>query len=205
MRRRRRQSRASGMPSRASVPMSRGSACARNSATSAAPTQPRFNVLSRRCSPRVANISSPGISPTKSHDTGRSKHFQGLDVITKSHRSVPLQGDCEQADRSCGSEMGRRDASRPGATSPADESCARTSLSPRLLRAGLHQPVGAHRRDDLVSAKHRQGRQRHYSRPVRALPHRPRLRRGRSHRPALALRGHAPRPRARALLPRTVR
>src|ERR1700686_1185423 len=155
------------MPSRASVLMSPGWACARNSATSAAPTAPAFNELSRRSSPKVANISNPGMSATKSHDTRRSKHAEGLNAITKSHRSVPLQGDRGQAHPTRRPALGHRDAPGPGATGPADESYTGTSLSPRLLRAGLHQSAGAHGRHHLVGAKHRQACEPHDARAVR--------------------------------------
>ena len=43
---------------------------------------------SRRSSPKVANISNPGMNATSNQDTRRSKHAEGLSGITNCHRSA---------------------------------------------------------------------------------------------------------------------
>src|SRR6195952_1563180 len=43
---------------------------------------------SKRSSPKVANISNPGMNATSNQDTWRSKHAEGLSGITKCHRSA---------------------------------------------------------------------------------------------------------------------
>jgi hypothetical protein len=67
--RRCRQSRASGIPSRANVRTSIGSACSRNSATSLAVTVSLTKPASSRPSPKVASISNPGMNATSNQDT----------------------------------------------------------------------------------------------------------------------------------------
>lgn len=57
------------MPSRARVFISAASASRKNSATSLAVTVSSTKPDSSRCSPKVANISNPGINPTSNQDT----------------------------------------------------------------------------------------------------------------------------------------
>lgn len=45
-------------------------------------------LASRRPSPKVANISNPGMKATSNHDTQESKHGEGLNRITVCHRSA---------------------------------------------------------------------------------------------------------------------
>lgn len=124
---------------------------------------------SKRSSPKVANISNPGMNATSNQDTWRSKHAEHLGGITNCHRSALTLVGCvsrltrwqRAQDGLQGRQVRQRNSRRAGPTGAADESHARTSLSACLLRAGLHQSAGTHRGHHPLGAEHRQGREPH--------------------------------------------
>ena len=148
--------------------------------------------LRAAASPKVANISNPGMNATSNHDTRSEVNTaEGLSGITNCHRSAqvcsqtmsdPLStlsfvtvGETSADSRQPPSrlarliaEVGQRDPPRSGPPRPPDESHTGAGLSACLLRAGLHQSARADGRHHPVGAEHRQAGQPHHPGVVQA-------------------------------------